>query len=61
MANLLGLERVLHWWRRGPDLRGVDPADMGTAFGMELSFLPAEEDLVAEDTPAQTWISLPLS
>ena len=42
MANRNGLDRVLGWlWQRGAS-HEIDAADVGTAFGMELSLYPDE-------------------
>ena len=43
MAKILGLERVLGWFWQRPAAQDFDAADMGTAFGMELSFRPNDE------------------
>jgi hypothetical protein len=59
MAAKLGLERLFCWvWRR-PDAPAVDPADMGTAFGMEMSFDVAENGNTAHDGPKATPKLLP--
>lgn len=42
MAKYSGLARVLRWLRPAPRPSGVDPADVGTAYGMELSFFEAD-------------------
>jgi hypothetical protein len=49
--------------RRTPDAPPLDPADLGTAFGMELSITPndadAKQDASAEDDPLhwiRTWL-----
>jgi hypothetical protein len=37
MRGKLGIERLFGWARARPEAEPVDPADVGTAFGMELS------------------------
>jgi len=37
MRGKLGIERLFGWTRTRPEAEPVDPADVGTAFGMELS------------------------
>jgi len=46
MAMLAGFERLLGWRRRRPGPGSVDPADVGTAYGMELR-LDARNDTSA--------------
>jgi len=49
MANKNGLDRVLGWlWQRGAS-HEIDAADVGTAFGMELSLYPDEASTDAAD------------
>ncbi len=40
------------WRRRADDSRLSEPADMGTAFGLELSMLPDDEVAAAASTGA---------
>ena len=40
-----GLDRLVRWVRPSTPSDAVDAADVGTAFGMELSFEAAEADL----------------
>jgi hypothetical protein len=42
MDGKLGLDRLWRWARTRPEADTVDAADMGTAFGMELSIFEAE-------------------
>lgn len=49
MAGMLGLERLFAWARSRSAPRRVDPADVGTAYGMELSLDSAEGNERAKD------------
>lgn len=49
MAGKLGLEWLFAWARSRSAPRRVDPADVGTAYGMELSFDSAEGNERAKD------------
>jgi hypothetical protein len=44
MMVKLGLERLVRWMRPHQPWDAVDAADVGTAFGMELSFEAAEAE-----------------
>jgi hypothetical protein len=51
MDGRKGLQRLFRWPRQRPEPGAVDPADVGTAFGMELSMEEAAGNDAAASSP----------
>ena len=53
MGERSGFGRLLSWWRRGQTPEALDPADVGTAFGMELRLDADDEAGAAKERAAR--------